>query len=82
MHSIIPALVSQFNRKGIHKDQVSWIINDIEMLYNNKKKFSRNRLNLELESLGWGIQIVEPQTYDLIKRLIDKLKSDSLVFSP
>lgn|GEM_PF-4459364 len=75
MHSIVPTLVSQFNRKGIDRDQVTWLIDDVELLFHRNDKISRNRLNIELESLGWGIKIVEPQTYDLIRRLVDKLRS-------
>lgn len=75
MHSIVPALVSELNRKGIDRDQVTWLIDDIELLFYSNDKYSRNRLNLELESLGWGIMIVEPQTYELIRRLVDKLRS-------
>ena len=74
MHSIVPALVSEFNRKGIHREQVTWLIDDIELLFYSNDTYSRNRLNLELESLGWGIKIVEPQTYELIRRLINKLR--------
>ena len=76
MQTIIPALVIQFNRKGINRDQVLRIIDDIERLAHKINTFSRDRLNLELESLGWGINVVEPPTYELICRLVDKLGSE------
>ena len=78
MQSIVSTLTSQFSRKGIHSEQLSHLIDDIELYFHHNDTFSRKRLNLELESLGWGIKIVEPQTYELIRRLMDKLRSEKI----
>lgn len=71
MYAILSKLAEQFNRKGIETDQLTFLMDDIELFFRESKKLSRQRLNIELERLGWGIRIVEPQTYQSLRRLIE-----------
>jgi hypothetical protein len=75
MQITLSTLAEQFNRKGIDMDQLALLMDDIELFFQESKKCSRNRLNIELERLGWGIRIVEPRTYQSIRRLIKIINS-------
>ena len=75
MYRTLSSLAEQFNRKGIDLDQLALLMDDIELFFRESKKYSRHWLNIELERLGWGIRIVEPQTYQSIRRLIKIISS-------
>jgi hypothetical protein len=71
MADFIFTLMREFHRKGIHPKQLQELLTDIEIFFQNNGYRSRQQLNLELENLGWGINIIDRETYDRIIHLLD-----------
>jgi hypothetical protein len=71
MPDFMSTLMREFHRKGIHSKQLQELLTDIDIFFQNNGYRSRQQLNLELESLGWGINIIDRETYDRIIQLLD-----------
>lgn len=71
MAGLMSTLTGEFHRKGIHPEQLRGLLKDIEIFFHNNGYRSRQRLNLELESLGWGIKIIDRETYERILLLLN-----------
>lgn len=71
MAGLMSTLMHEFHRKGIHPGQIQGLLKDIEIFFHNNGYRSRQWLNLELESLGWGIKIIDRETYERILELLN-----------
>jgi len=80
MNSLVGTLEQEFHRKGIHPKLLQELLTDIEIFFQNNGYRSRKQLNLELENLGWGINIIGRETYDRIIQLLDVTINEKLKF--
>lgn len=78
MDSSVGTLAHEFHRKGINRGQLPRLLKDIETFLNDNGCRSIRLLNLELESLGWGIKLVDQQTFEHILQLLELLKFEGL----
>jgi hypothetical protein len=78
MAGLMSILVREFHRQGYHPGQLQGLLKDIEIFFQDNGYRSRQRLNLELESLGWGINIIDRETYDRILQLLNATSHEGL----
>ena len=55
-----------FEKKGFLWEEVPYFIEDVIRLIDQEKHTSLHLLNQEMESLGWGIQIMDETIYKLM----------------
>jgi hypothetical protein len=70
MDVLIGKLTDEFIKKGVYSEILPNLILDIHAVFIENGDCSRQTLNNELESLGWGINIVDKETYQNILKLI------------
>ena len=80
MAGLMSTLIREFDRKGIHPGQFQGLLKDIEKFFQKNGYRSRQRLNLELESLGWGIKIIDRETFESILQLLNTTIHEELRF--
>jgi len=72
MQNRLNDLFVRFKVKGFLSIEMPDLVRDALNLVNNEKCFSINDVNHELEELGWGIGIMDHETYGLITALFEK----------
>lgn len=66
-------LFKRFSRIGLHTDEIRFLINDLENYFSERKDYSIDQLNNEIESLGWGIQVIDQALYKDILSCFENL---------
>jgi hypothetical protein len=66
MKALVSTLTEEFHRKGLYPGLLPKFLRDIDVLINDNTEISRNRLNHELEDLGWGISVINHKIYERI----------------
>lgn len=66
MESRLTSLSLRFQEKGFTPIEMPWLIKDISALLDTSKHFSITEVNHELEFLGWGFDIMDNATYEII----------------
>jgi len=64
-------LFLRFEMKGFMLVEIPDLIKDILNIVGNSDRFTKTTINQELESLGWGIGIIDNVTYRLITSLVE-----------
>lgn len=73
MDNIFPILLKRFRNKGFMPIELPWLMQDIINTIQQKENYTLNTVNLELESLGWGIQIIDQALFEETLSLIENL---------
>jgi hypothetical protein len=69
MENGLDDLFLRFQIKGFLPIEISGLIKDVSCTLNNHKYFTLTDINRELEELGWGIDIIDNVTYELISSI-------------
>ena len=72
MQSRLNNLFVRFKTKGFLSVEIPDLVKDTLQLVGSEKGFSITDVNQELEELGWGIGVMDHETYGLIAALIEK----------
>jgi len=64
-------LFLRFEIKGFMPVEIPDLIKDILNIVRNSERFTKTSINQELESLGWGIGVLDNVTYKLIPSLVE-----------
>ena len=67
-------LFLRFQTKGFMSIEIPGLIQDIFNIIGKGRYCTITDANQELEDLGWGIEIMDNVTYDLIKGFIEEAK--------
>ena len=70
MQNRLNNLFVRFKTKGFLSIEIPDLVKDALNLVGSEKYFSINDVNYELEELGWGIGVMDYETYGLITALI------------
>ena len=73
MDNIFPILFERFRNKGFMPIELPWLMKDIIDTIQQKENYTLDTVNLELESLGWGIQIMDQAIFEETLFLIENL---------
>lgn len=65
-------LFLRFEVKGFMPAEIPDLIKDILNIVRNSERFTKTSINQELESLGWGIDVMDHVTYRLITSLVEE----------
>ena len=65
-------LFLRFQTKGFMLIEIPGLIQDVFNMLGKGRYFSINNVNKELEDLGWGLEIMDNVTYELINSLFNK----------
>lgn len=71
MKNIKDVLFLKFELKGFMPVEIPDLIKDILNIVSNSEPFTKTTINQELESLGWGIGVIDTVTYKLITSLVE-----------
>ena len=71
MKNIKDDLFLRFEIKGFMPVEIPDLIKDILNIVRNIERFTKTSINQELESLGWGIGVIDNVTYELITSLVE-----------
>ena len=63
-------LFLRFLTKGFMPVEIPGLIKDVFNIFNNPVHSTLADVNQELEDLGWGIEIMDNATYELINSLV------------
>ena len=64
-------LFLRFEMKGFVPVEIPDLIKDVLNIVGNSERFTKTSINQELESLGWGIDVIDNVTYRLITSLVE-----------
>ena len=64
-------LFLRFEMKGFMLVEIPDLIKDILNIVGNSDRFTKTTINQELESLGWGIGVIDNVTYELTTSLVE-----------
>ena len=64
MKELKMAFYKHFNQKGFQNDEIPFLISDLKRYFIKRNNYSLQVLNREMETLGWGIQIVDQALYE------------------
>jgi hypothetical protein len=64
MQNIFPILLQRFRRKGFMAIELSELMKDIMNTIRQNENHTIEAVNSELESLGWGIQIMDQALFE------------------
>ena len=70
MKNILDDLFLRFQTKGFIPIEIPRLIQDASSILNNHRYFTITDINKELEELGWGIEIMDNITFELLNALI------------
>ena len=73
MDNIFPILFKRFRNKGFMPVELPGLMKDIVNTVQQKENYTLNTVNLELESLGWGIQIMDQALFEQTLSMIENL---------
>ena len=69
MKNILDDLFLRFQARGFIPIETPRLIQDISNILNKHRHFTISDMNKELEDLGWGIDVLDNVTYELIRSL-------------
>ena len=78
MENRLDDLFLRFQTKGFIPIEISGLIQDVFNMLGKGRYCARTEINQELEDLGWGIEIMDNVTYELINTLFNKKWQTSL----
>ena len=70
MKNRLDGLLPIFQTKGFIPIEIPGLIKDVFNIFNNPVHSTLADVNQELEDLGWGIEIMDDTTYELINSLV------------
>ena len=69
MKNIFEDLSLRFQTKGFIPVEIPRLIQDASRILSHHEDFTLSDLNRELEDLGWGIEVMDNVTYELLNSL-------------
>jgi len=78
MENRLDDLFLRFQTKGFMLIEIPGLIQDVFNIIGKGKYCTITDTNIELEDLGWGLEIMDNVTYDLINSLFNKKWQTSL----
>ena len=78
MENRLDGLFLRFQAKGFMPIEIPGLIKDVFNIIGKDRYCTITDANQELEDLGWGIEIMDNVTYDLINSLFNKKCQTSL----
>ena len=78
MENRLDDLFLRFQTKGFMPIEIPGLIQDVFNIIGKGKYCTITDTNIELEDLGWGLEIMDNVTYDLINSLFNKKWQTSL----
>ena len=63
MRKSLDSLWEWFEKQGLYQEEFPYFIEDIFNYIDQKECATLNSLNQELETLGWGIQMIDEAVY-------------------
>ncbi|MDH3574530.1 MAG: hypothetical protein OES64_05285 [Desulfobacteraceae bacterium] len=78
MENRLDDLFLRFQTKGFMRIEIPGLIQDVFNIIGKGKYCTITDTNIELEDLGWGLEIMDNVTYDLINSLFNKKWQTSL----
>jgi hypothetical protein len=70
MDNRLDDLSLRFQTKGFIPIEIPGLMKDIFNIFNNPVYSTITDINQELEDLGWGIEIMDDATYELINSIV------------
>ncbi|MGA7143962.1 MAG: hypothetical protein WBY47_05610 [Desulfobacterales bacterium] len=70
MESRLGDLFLRFQTKGFIPIEIPGLMKDVFDVFNNPIYSTITDVNQELEDLGWGIEIMDDTTYELINSIV------------
>ncbi len=70
MDNRLDDLSLRFQTKGFIPIEIPGLMKDVFNIFNNPVYITISDINQELEDLGWGIEIIDNATYELINSLV------------
>ena len=70
MENILDDLFLRFQTKGFIPIEIPGLIKDVFNIFDNPVYSTITDINQELEDLGWGIEIMDDTTYEIIHSLV------------
>ncbi len=70
MKNRLDDLSLRFQTKGFMPIEIPRLIKDVFNIIGNGRYYTMNVVNQELEDLGWGIGIMDNDTYEMIYSLV------------
>ena len=64
-------LFLRFQIKGFMSIEIPELVKDVLDIMNNRKPCTITTIDQELEELGWGINIIDNATYELITSVVE-----------
>jgi len=49
---------------GLSNDEIPFFLNDLRAFFNQGTRHTLHDINLEMEELGWGIEVVDMSLFD------------------
>ena len=78
MENRLDDLFLRFQTKGFMRIEIPGLIQDVFNIIGKGKYCTITDTNIELEDLGWGLEIMDNVTYELINSLFNKKWQTSL----
>jgi hypothetical protein len=78
MENRLDHLFLRFQTKGFMSIEISGLIQDVFNMLGKGRYCTITNVNQKLEDLGWGIEIMDNVTYELINSLFNKKWQPSL----
>lgn len=72
MENVLDDLSLRFQTKGFMPIEIPGLIQDLFNMLGKGGYFTITYVNKELEDLGWGLEIMDNVTYELINSLFNK----------
>jgi hypothetical protein len=70
MENKLDDLFLRFQTKGFMPIEIPGLIKDIFDISGNAEYYTLIAVNQEMEDLGWGIEIVDDVTYELVNSMV------------
>ena len=70
MDNRLDDLSLRFQTKGFIPIEIPGLMKDVFNIFNNTVYITISDINQELEDLGWGIEIMDDATYQLINSIV------------
>lgn len=71
MEEIVDVLLQKLSHKGLTPVEVPRRVKDVLSIVGEGGEFTTYTINQRLESLGWGKEIVDPFTFELIIAVLE-----------
>jgi len=69
METKLSNLSLKFQEKGFTPVEIPGLIKDISSIMDKGRYFNKAKVSQELEDLGWGVDIIDTDTYEIILRV-------------